>query len=79
MAARRILLVEHPTELSIQNSRLRLRREGVDDTFVLPDDIGVLVLHHHTIRLSVHVLRALAQAGSMILVTDERHCPAGVL
>ena len=79
MAARRILLVEHPTELSIQNSRLRLRREGVDDSFVLPDDIAVLVLHHHTIRLSVHVLRALSQAGSMILVTDERHCPAGVL
>ncbi len=49
------------------------------DAFVLPDDIAVLVLHHHTIRLSVHVLRALTQAGSMILVTDEHHSPSGIL
>ena len=79
MSAHRILLVENPAELSISEGRLRLRREGMDDTFVLPGDVAVLVLHHHTIRLSVHVLRALTQAGSMILVTDERHCPAGVL
>lgn len=79
MTAHRILLVEHPTELTIQEGRLRLRRQKMEDTFVLPDDIAVLVLHHHTIRLSVHVLRALTQAGSIILITDEYHNPSGVL
>ena len=79
MATRRILLVESPTELAIQDGRLRLRRHEMEDTFVLPADIAVLVLHHHAIRLSVHVLRALTQAGSMILVTDEHHNPSGIL
>jgi len=79
MSANRILLVETPTELTVKDGRLQLRRDGMADVFVLPDDIAVLVLHHHTIRLSVHVLRALAQSGSMILVTDEHHSPAGIL
>lgn len=79
MSAHRILLVENPAELSIVDSRLRLRREDMDDVFVPPGDIAVLVLHHPVIRLSVHVLRALAQAGGMLLVTDERHYPAGML
>lgn len=79
MSAHRILLVENPAELAIRDGRLRLRRKGMDDVFVLPEDIAVLVLHHHTIRLSVHVLRVLAQAGSMVLVTDANHLPTGLL
>ncbi len=79
MPAHRILLIENPAEIAIRNGRLRIRRQKMEDTFILPDDIAVLVLHHHAIRLSVHVLRALAQAGSMILVTDEHHNPSGVL
>ena len=79
MSAHRILLIETPVEIAIRNGRLRIRRQKMEDTFILPDDIAVLVLHHHAIRLSVHVLRTLTQAGSMILVTDERHNPSGVL
>lgn len=79
MSAHRVLLVENPADLSILNGRLRLRRDGMDDTFVLPHDIAVLILHHHTVRVTVHVLRTLAQSGSMILVTDECHYPAGML
>ena len=79
MTAYRILLVENPAELTIQEGRLRLRRKKMKDAFVLPDDIAVLVLHHHAIRLSVHVLRAFAQAGGIILVTDEQHNPSGAL
>ena len=79
MSAHRILLIENPAELAIQNGRLWIRRHKMEDAFILPDDIAVLVLHHHAICLSVHVLRALTQAGSMILVTDEHHNPSGVL
>ena len=50
-----------------------------EDTFILPDDMAALVLHHHAMRLSVRVLRTLTQAGSMIPVTDGHRNPGGVL
>ena len=53
MSEHRILLVENPASLSVDLGRLRIRREGFDDAFVLPRDIAVLCLHHHTIQISV--------------------------
>ena len=79
MTARRVLLIESRTELSIRNSRLCLRRESAEDVFISPEDIAVLVLHHHAIRLNVHVMRAITKAGGMIMVTNEKHFPTGVL
>ena len=75
MSEHRILLIENPASLSVDLGRLRIRREGFDDHFVLPKDIAVLCLHHHTIQISVHALRELAEAGASVLVTDEIHHP----
>jgi len=49
VASDHILLIENPADLSIDIGRLRIRRAGLDDAFVAPGDIAVLVLHHHTI------------------------------
>ncbi len=78
MSEHRVLLIEHPAYLSVDLGRLRIRREGHDDAFVLPEDIAVLCLHHHTVTLTVHVLRAMAEAGAMVLVTDEYHQPCAM-
>lgn len=78
MSEHRVLLIEHPAYLSVDLGRLRIRREGYADVFVLPEDIAVLCLHHHTVTLTVHVLRAMAEAGAMVLVTDEYHQPCGL-
>lgn len=78
MSEHRILLIEHPAYLSIDLGRLRIRREDHPDVHVLPRDIAVLCLHHHTVTLTVHVLRALAEAGAMVLVTDALHLPCGL-
>jgi len=59
--------------------RIRIRRDGFDDCFVLPRDIAVLCLHHHTIQISVQTLRVLAEAGASVLVTDEIHHPCAWL
>ena len=75
MSEHRILLIENPASLSIDIGRLRIRRDGFDDSFVLPKDIAVLCLHHHTIQISVQALRCLAEAGASVLVTDEIHHP----
>ena len=79
MSEHRILLIENPASLSVDLGRLRIRREGFDDSFVLPRDIAVLCLHHHTIQISVQALRALAEAGASVMVTDEFHNPCAWL
>jgi CRISPR-associated protein Cas1 len=78
MSEHRVLLIENPAYLSIDLGRLRIRRPDHEDAFVLPRDIAVLCLHHHTVTLTVHVLRSLAEAGCMVLVTDALHLPCGL-
>lgn len=79
MAADRILLIENPARLSIDHGRLRIERDEQDAVFAAPADIAVLCLHHHTVSLSVHVLRILAAAGAAVLVTDEQHHPSALM
>ncbi|MDP3211938.1 type II CRISPR-associated endonuclease Cas1 [Methylotenera sp.] len=79
MSEHRILLIENPASLSVDLGRLRIRRDGFDDAFVLPRDIAVLCLHHHTIQISVQTLRVLAQASVSVMVTDEIHHPCAWL
>ena len=79
MAERRVLLVENPARISVSLGRLCLRREGQPDALVLPEDVAVLVLHHPAILLSAHVLRAMAEGGGMVLITDSKHMPAGMM
>jgi CRISPR-associated protein Cas1 len=79
MSDHRILLIENPATLSVDLGRLRIRREGHPDSYVLPRDIAVLCLHHHTIQISVHALRTLAEAGVGVVVTDATHHPCAWL
>lgn len=79
MSEHRILLIENPASLSVDLGRLKIRREGFDDAFVLPRDIAVLCLHHHTIQVSVQALRVLAEAGASVMVTNEIHHPCAWL
>ena len=79
MASDRILLIENPADLHIDIGRVRIRREGMNDAFVAPHDIAVLILHHHAIALSVHTLRALSGAGATVMVTDDTHMPAALM
>ena len=79
MSADRILLIETPCELSIDTGRLRIRRTEKPDAFVAPSDVAVLVLHHHTISLSIGSLRELALAGACVMATDAQHMPCGLM
>ncbi len=79
LAADRILLIENPAEISIDIGRLRIRRSGLEDAYIAPPDIGVLLLHHHTIAITVSALRALSGAGASVMITDETHMPSAMI
>lgn len=79
MSADRILLIESPCELSIDLGRVRVRRADKADAHIAPMDVAMLVLHHHTISLSVGTLRELALAGASIMATDAQHMPCALM
>lgn len=79
MSQHRILLIENPASVSVDLGRLKIKREGYPDSYVLPRDIAVVCLHHHTIQISVQALRVLALAGAGVIVTDEIHHPCAWL
>jgi CRISPR-associated protein Cas1 len=79
MSEHRVLLIENPARLSVDLGRIRIEREQQKEIFVLPADIAVLLLHHHTVEITVQVLRTLVQSRSVVLVTDDKHHPSGWL
>lgn len=79
MSEHRILLIENPARLSVDLGRIRIEREGQQEVFVLPSDIAVLLLHHHTVELTAQVLRTLVESRAIVLVTDDKHHPSGWL
>lgn len=78
MSENRILLIENPASLCVDLGRIKIVRQDQPDVYILPADIAVLCLHHHTINLTVTVLRTLAEAGAAVLLTDEQHHPVGL-
>ena len=78
MSEQRVLVISNPANLRIDTGRLKVERDGFEHTFVAPKDVAVLCLEHHTTTLSVAVLRALAEAGAAVLVTDARHMPCAM-
>ena len=78
MSEQRILVIENPAHLRIDTGRLKIERDGFDHVFVSPKDVAVLCLEHHTATLSVAVLRALAEAGAAVMITDARHMPCAI-
>lgn len=71
-------MVENPAFLSIDTGRLKIERPELKPVFILPKDIAVLVLHHHSITLTHAVMNHLAQSGTVILSTDQKHMPCAL-
>lgn len=79
MSEQRVLVIENPARLCIDSGRLKVERDGFAHVHIAPRDIAVLCLEHHTISMSVAVLRILAEAGCAVLVADASHLPCAML
>ena len=74
MSSHRVLLLEGARHLAIDTGRLVIRsQEG--ETCVLPADVAVLVIDHPAVTITAAALKALASAGCVILITDDKHLP----
>jgi CRISPR-associated protein Cas1 len=75
MSSHRVLLLEGPLYLAIDTGRLSIKPCDGRETFVLPDDIAVLIVDHPAITITSGALKKLAEANCIVLVTDEKHLP----
>lgn len=67
--------MEGSLRLRIETGRLAITNSEDVKTFVLPRDIAVLILDHPAVTLTAACLKSLADAGTIVLVTDLRHMP----
>lgn len=78
MSEQRVIVISSSANLRIDTGRLKIERDGYEHAFISPRDIAVLCLEHQTTTLSVSVLRALAEAGAAIIITDTKHLPCAM-
>lgn len=75
MGADHILLIENPAHISVDMKRLRIRRPECEDVFFDPFDVQAVILDHDEILISHNALRRIADSGTTLVITDERHLP----
>ena len=70
-----ILLLENPAHVSIDTGRLRIRKPECPDAFFAPGDVAAVIFDHNDISISHGALRKIAESGSTLVITNERHIP----
>src|ERR1017187_3293868 len=81
---RRTLYFGNPAYLSTKDNQLvierRLTEEDEQDeiTMVPIEDIGAVMLDHHTITITQPLLRDLLKANVSVISCDEHHMPVGL-
>ncbi len=79
MIKRTIEVSEGPTHLSVELDQLVLVRQKLKVASIPCEDVGVLLLDHHSITYSHAALTRLLGAGAVIILCGEKHLPVGIL
>lgn len=78
MRSERVITIETPCRLSIDNARLRITKEGQYQHVALID-IGSVILDTPMIELTSAVLRDLAENDVALIATDAKHYPCSMI
>ena len=79
MIKRTIEISDGPTFLCIELDQLVLQRDHEEIGRVPVEDIGLLIVDHHSTTYTHSVFTRLVQAGAAVVVCDQHHLPAGML
>lgn len=79
MIKRTIDISEGPTRLSVELDQLVLTRERREIGRVPCEDIGVLLVDHHSTTYTQAVFTRLAQCGTCVVLCGPNHLPAAVV
>ena len=79
MIKRTIDISEGPTRLSIELDQLVLIRERQEIGRIPCEDVGVLLVDHHSTSYTHAVFTRLAERGACIVLCGANHLPAAVV
>ncbi len=79
MIKRTIEISDGPTFLSIELDQLLIQRDRQQIGQVPVEDIGLLIVDHHSTTYTHSVFTRLLEKGATIVVCDQHHLPAGML
>lgn len=79
MIKRTIDISEGPTHLSIEHDQLILTRDRQEIARAPCEDIGVLLVDHHSTTYTHAVFTRLAASGACVVVCGANHLPAAVV
>lgn len=65
--------------LRIHQLLLEIQHHGTVKITIVPEDIACLILSNSQTTLTQSVMSILTQAGTMIMVCDEKHLPSGIM
>ena len=72
---KRVLVFTHPCKLRLHFSQIMIAREEEEERTVPIEDVGLLLLEHQQISLTLPLINALADADVAIVICNERHVP----
>lgn len=79
MSNQHVISLDRAANLSMDTGRLKIEFSAIGETrFIAACDIAVLILAHPCIRLSIGVLRELAQNGAVIVTAGEKYTPCAI-
>jgi CRISPR-associated endonuclease cas1, NMENI subtype len=72
---KRVLVFTHPCRLKLHLSQIVITREEEEERKVPIEDVGLLLLEHQQISITLPLLNALADADVAVVICDEEHVP----
>lgn len=76
---KRIIEISQRAHLSLRNQQLVIEREEEEPAQVSIEDLGVLILDHHSITHTQQLLSACWQNNVAVILCDGKHLPGAVL
>ena len=79
MTNQHVIVVDSACRVSVDIGRVKFDSRNGTPIFVAPSDIAAVSLDHPGIGLTSAALRCLAESGAVVVISDSRHLPVGLV
>ena len=77
--SKRTIYITSAAELSVKHSQICIKTEHQEDCLRSVEDLGALIVDHHSVHLTVPLINLLAQNNVRVVFCNEQHIPTTML